>query len=282
MKLFIAINILLGFSSCVAINEGLTHEKVFDSLGKMEYTFYKKEKVKYGDLDKEYYLYFEPKEILEEDLIFYIHGGGWRNGSPEECLYIANYFNNSGYRVVLTGYPLIGDIDINRMNQAVLKSYLNVINKYPSENGKVILGGASAGGNLAVSLYFDNRNMPEINGKVEKIFSLSGVLDFTQSKNFVIRGMINDISNKNSNLENELNPINKLTEGLNLDFLLLYSRKDGIVEYENSINFSEKAKAVGAVVELIDVSPLRHDESYVYPFIYSDMYLSSFDLWLKK
>lgn len=281
MKQFIIISLLIVLTSCVAIKEGLSYQNVNKILGNMEFDFSKIEKVQYGELTREYLYYIEPEEITKDELIYYIHGGGWNSGSPEMSFYIADYFNKLGYRVVLTGYPLIYDADIQNMSSSILKSYLYANNSYAGDD-KIILGGASAGAHLAVTLYFDNYNDKDIIGKIDKIFSLSGVLDFNQCDNMIMNGMINDITKKDDDLKDILNPINKLNSGYDVDFLLLYSEKDGIVEFENAKVFGDKADSLGFSVEYIDVTDLKHDESYVFPFIYSDMYLNSFDNWITR
>lgn len=280
MKQFIIISLLIILTSCVAIKEGLSYQNVNKILGDMEFEFSKIEKFQYGELTREYLYYIEPEEVTRDELIFYIHGGGWNSGSPEKSFYIADYFNKLGYRVVLTGYPLIYEVDINNMNSSILESYLYANKRFAGDN-KIILGGASAGAHLASTLYFDNYNVKH-SGKVDKIFSLSGVLDFNQCDNFVINGMIDDITKDDSILRESLNPINKLNSDEDLDFLLLYSENDGIVEFENATVFGDKAESLGFNVEYIELTSLKHDESYVFPFIYSDMYLRSFDNWITR
>lgn len=282
MKVLVVFTLTLFLSSCVAIKESISYRNVFKKLASIDYDFNKKEVVKYGDHNKEYFIFYEPKVVIHSDIIYFIHGGGWRSGSPEEFEYIAYYFNNLGYRVVLTAYPLISDVNSSQMSKSILNSYLHMYNRYVVNHEKVILGGASAGAHLAISLFLDNYYLIEFEKSVSKIFSISGVLDFNSCENFFINKLINNLTEKDKELKFKLNPFNKLDKSKFFDTYLIYSTIDGVVEFENSISFGNKAAKFGSNVKYLEFNHYTHDESYTYPFIEDSIMLTDFKNWLIK
>lgn len=275
---FLFILIVFTFTGCTAINEGLSYKRVYDELAELSFNFYNTEKVEYGDDVREFYLKITPESVTKRDVIYFIHGGGWKSGTPQEFEYLAHYFTKKGYRVVLAGYPLVPDVDLKEMNNSLANCFLKVFSDFnSSQDTSFILGGASAGSHLAANLYFDSLNEYEKEkNSIKALFSLSGVLDFDMCKNGTIKGLIKGISDTPSN------PVSLLNNESNLPIFLLYSVKDGIVEYENSLSFSSKAESLGYSVTHLKYVDYTHDESYVYPFLHEDSELSVFESWLSR
>lgn len=263
-------------TGCTAIKEGLSYKRVYNELSEISFKFHSKEKISYGVDVREYYLKFTPKLVTSSEVIFFIHGGGWKSGTPEEFEYLADYFVNKGYRVVLAGYPLVPDVNLAEMNSSITKCFLEVYKDFNSvEYTTFTLGGASAGSHLAANLYFKSLNdfEPEKDA-IKSLFSLSGVLDFKMCKNGIIKSLIHGISDIPSN------PVELLKSESDLPLFLLFSVSDGVVEYENSLSFARKAETFGHDVTLLKYDNYRHDEAYVYPFLYGDSKISLFESWL--
>lgn len=279
MKLYKIVLLIAVLSSCTLINEDISYNNVNSILGDLEFQWYKSERISYGNNERDYYLYFAPENLESKELVFYVHGGGWKSGAPEESMYIAEYFNDLGYAVVLTAYPLIDQASIEEMNRAIVRSFKNARDRYAGTYESIIIGGASAGGQLAALLYAENKT--EVQPLVSKMFLLSSVLDFNKCDNFVINGMIDTAFNSPS-LKQNLNPVNKADSFKNLDFYIMYSKQDGIVNYENSISFGNTVLNSGAQVLYTEMINLYHDESYVFPFLYKYDELKDFEAWLKN
>lgn len=270
--------IVFIYTGCTVINEGLSYKRVFNELNDLSFNFHSSEKIKYGSGIKEFYLKLTPETVTKSEVILFIHGGGWRSGSPGEFEYLANYFTKRGYRVVLAGYPLIPEVSLKEMNRSLTKCFLKVYSDFNSnQDTSFILGGASAGSHLAVNLYFKSLKEYEIEkSSIKSFFSLSGVLDFNMCKNSTIKRLIKSISGTPSN------PVSFLDKESNIPIFLLYSVKDGIVEYENSLSFSRKADSLGYSVSHLKYDNYTHDESYVYPMLHEDSKLFSFESWLSS
>ena len=92
-----------------------------------------------------------PKEVKDDVIILYIHGGGFVSGSAAASrAYCSNLAKYTGYRVISAEYRLSPE---NKFPAGIEDCYniLRVIRKkYP--DSKVVLAGESAGGNLSLAL----------------------------------------------------------------------------------------------------------------------------------
>lgn len=84
-----------------------------------------------------------------DDIILFIHGGGFVTGSAKLsrnfCAYLAE---NLKSRVISVDYTLAPDAMAPKQADQVLRVYMRLINLYPNNN--IIISGVSAGGNLAL------------------------------------------------------------------------------------------------------------------------------------
>ena len=84
-----------------------------------------------------------------DDIILFIHGGGFVTGSAKLsrnfCAYIGE---NLKSRVISVDYTLAPDEMAPKQADQVLRVYMRLINLYP--NSDIIISGVSAGGNLAL------------------------------------------------------------------------------------------------------------------------------------
>lgn len=276
MKFYSIFLIVIFVSSCTSIKEGISYKKVFKELSSKEFLFAGREKIYYGEHNREYYVKYKPDKQSKRDIIFFIHGGGWKSGSVKQYEYIADYFVDLGYETILINYPLYPDVKLLEMKKSILKAYYKVVEEVDIVNGqRVILGGASAGSHLAANLYYDDLNNVEKRAYIKSFFSLSGVLDFEYCRNMIIKSLIRNVSNI------ETNPINHIKPGSDIPAYLIYSKSDGLVNYKNSISFGRHIEEMGANVEYLDLGNYSHDESYVYPFFKHKSRVDSFNKWLE-
>lgn len=148
----------------------------------------------FGKNKKQKILICESKNIAayQNKIIFFIHGGAWTIGKPEQHLALAEILANSGYIVVLAGYRLTPDVGFEEMNEDIQLGFKTTLNYFDKnkrfENYQVVVGGASAGGNLGALLVFDEEvhKKYNIDSKIfAGFFSLAGALnldDMPQTK----------------------------------------------------------------------------------------------------
>ena len=67
---------------------------------------YKYDKVSYGRNKAQYFLYYEPDEVISDKIIVWVHGGGWNAGNPKIFDYVGQCVCDQGYRFVSLGYRL--------------------------------------------------------------------------------------------------------------------------------------------------------------------------------
>ncbi len=117
-------------------------------------------------------------------VLVFIHGGGWRTGSPGEYHFIGRNFAREGYVVVLPGYRLKPDGAFPNMledSAAALAWVRGHIAEYGGDPERVFVMGHSAGAYNAMMLTLDRQwlgreGLPE--GFVKGTIGLAGPYDF--------------------------------------------------------------------------------------------------------
>ena len=224
------------------LNEIINLPKHIFQLKKIKIQNVKIKKQVYGQHTRNYYLLCEnPHSKPLKKAIFFIHGGGWVLGKPENHLKIAEYFTEQGFLVILPAYRLLQHGDgINILNDIQLAyeaACQQIKNEYPGIDG-IIIGGASAGGNLASLLALTNENGLL---KIKGLFTLSGVLDLNELKpNLILKKYAGSYSSENYK---KLNPINQLLNSQkDFPILCIHGTADAIVPICSTINFADAAQ----------------------------------------
>ena len=62
--------------------------------------------VSFGEHKDQYFLFYEPKRIVSDKVIVWIHGGGWNAGNPKFFDYVGQCVADHGYRFISIGYRL--------------------------------------------------------------------------------------------------------------------------------------------------------------------------------
>jgi len=93
-------------------------------------------------------------------VVFWIHGGGWQTGDKSNVHQKPSAFVGKGFVFVSTNYRLLPQVDMGTINQDLAKSLRWVhdnIARYGGDPRRVIVGGHSAGAQLAALLCTDDR-----------------------------------------------------------------------------------------------------------------------------
>ena len=113
------------------------------------------------------------------------------------------------------------------------------------EDKKVIIGGMSSGGNLAALLYFDKKTLANLKFPKEKlsaIFLQAAPLDLLQMK--WSPTILNFAGLKSSAAFAAASPITYLQTTDSRPIYLIHGDRDGVVQYECTLSFLEKTKAL--------------------------------------
>lgn len=203
------------------------------------------EKVSYGTDERQYMLICESKFVkpYRNTTIFYVHGGGWSVGKPEQHLLFAEMLARQGYRVILPAYRLLPkhtfpdmELDIDNGFRAA-QNYLQT-KHLPTQ---MVVGGVSAGGSLASILALNGQKDPQKQADIVGLFAISAVLDLDLArKNAVLKKYTQNYDNA---VWQQANPISYLSnQPLKMPILCIHSKQDHLVEYALAESFVEKAK----------------------------------------
>ena len=202
------------------------------------------ESVAYGKHKRQKMLICESKTVspYQNEIIFFIHGGGWSIGKPEQHLAMAELLTNAGYRVILPGYRLSKEVDFEAMNediQIAFKTGITYLQKMKGiDNFKVVVGGASAGCSLGALLVFDKD--VQIKHKIPShifagFFSLAGVLSLDEMPQ--TKGLKRYAGEKGQATFISASPVNHIDGQIQVPVLCIHGAKDGLVAAETAQRF---------------------------------------------
>lgn len=116
--------------------------------------------VAYGDHERHKLDIYAPPGAKHLPVIFWIHGGGWQAGDKTSVQLKPQAFVAKGYVFVSTNYRLLPHVEMLTIFQDVAKS-LGWVHKHIAKHGgdpsRIIVGGHSAGAQLAALMCVDDR-----------------------------------------------------------------------------------------------------------------------------
>ena len=100
-------------------------------------------------------------------VVFWMHGGGWQAGDKSSVDHKPKWFMQQGFVFVSTNYRLLPEVDMSTLIRDCAKS-LAWVQKHISSHGgdsqRILVGGHSAGAQLAAILCTDDRYLTEAGG----------------------------------------------------------------------------------------------------------------------
>ena len=158
-------------------NMGKVNWSFIRVISKFGYQFMPKEKgVKYKKirLDNVKAVVSEYGQANSENIIMYIHGGGFVSGSASSSKgYSSMLAKYSGYKVIAIDYSLAPEHSFPKGFDDCYNAFCEIVRLYP--NTKITLVGESAGANLCLALALKTKEM----GKVACVLVHSPIIDFT-------------------------------------------------------------------------------------------------------
>lgn len=205
-----------------------------------------KQKIAYGEHPKQYYHYYPALEGSQKKntIIVYLHGGGWCLGSPDQHRYLAHLLQQEGYTLVFPAYRLTPEFEYKDLQEDVnnaLLHALNLVKEQGIETPHVILGGTSAGGNLASLLAYDEQRWERLGldrSILKGTFSIVGALNTAKmEQTFTLLEYTGAPDSKSYQLAN---PVHWISPQDTFPFLCLHGKKDGLVDYAAVQAFCEQ------------------------------------------
>jgi arylformamidase len=107
---------------------------------------------------------YAPAGAKNLPVVFWIHGGGWQGGDKSDVKDKPRAFVKSGFVFVSTNYRLLPHVDMGTLTRDVAKAFRWVQDHVAEHGGdprRVLVGGHSAGAQLAALLCTDERYLKE-------------------------------------------------------------------------------------------------------------------------
>lgn len=110
-------------------------------------------------------IYRPDKKDAALPVMFWIHGGGWQAGDKSSVDLKPQWFMDKGFVFVSTNYRLLPEVDMGTLIRDVAKSLGWVhqnIGRHGGDPKRILVGGHSAGAQLAAILCTDDRYLKEV------------------------------------------------------------------------------------------------------------------------
>ena len=107
---------------------------------------------------------YSPSGAAKLPVVFWIHGGGWQTGDKSDVKGKPQWFMNRGFVFVSTNYRLLPAVDMGTLIRDVAQSFRWVqdhIAEYGGDPSRVVVGGHSAGAQLAAILCTNDKFLKE-------------------------------------------------------------------------------------------------------------------------
>ncbi|MEZ4357113.1 MAG: alpha/beta hydrolase [Eubacteriales bacterium] len=203
------------------------------------------DKYEYGEDPKQHFLYFKAKRPFKKQLIVYLHGGGWKNGSPEEFKFIGDTFARRGFHVVSLGYRHAPKNKYPAQAQDVATAFnkaLEVMKLKGVDTQNIVLVGSSAGGHLAGILAYDKGLQQEYGidaNSIKGLILLGSPIALDVCKNRSITALLNKLFKEDYDRKTA-DPVKLIDGSEKIQVLCIHSKRDPICEFENSVLFTDK------------------------------------------
>jgi acetyl esterase/lipase len=103
---------------------------------------------------------YSPPGAKSLPVVFWIHGGGWQAGDKSDVKLKPQWFMSRGFVFVSMNYRLLPGVDMGTLTRDVARAF-GWVHRYVAEYGgdpkRVLVGGHSAGAQLAALLCTDDR-----------------------------------------------------------------------------------------------------------------------------
>ncbi len=237
------------------------YKKLFTS---KKYTIPKR--VKYGQDKEQYFLYYEPDNVVSDKIIYWVHGGGWNAGNPLFFDYVGQYISHAGYRMISGGYRLSPKNKYPVQLEDVCACY-NVAMKYLKNKGidasKVIVVGPSAGAHLTSIMCYSEKAQENYNVDISSIIGyigFGGPYSFRKDQSKTLSLLMDQLFSKGYDRK-EAEPVSLMCRN-HIPMLLIQSRHDGLLRYECAEEFASRAKELGNKCEIYSVEDKKNTHSW--------------------
>ena len=226
----------------------------------------KPEYISFGEHKDQYFLYYEPTNVISDKIFVWVHGGGWNAGSPKFFDYVGQAMAGYGYRFISIGYRLSPKNKYPCQIEDVCRGYNAAIDYLRSKNAdvsKIVVSGPSAGAHLSSILVYNNAIRERMNVDISGVIGFIGVggpYSFKTKTTTSVKLLLNQLFEKDYNRE-EGEPC-QLMDKSNIPMLLIQSEHDGLIDYSCAEMFIRRALEIGNKCELYSVVDKKNTHSW--------------------
>ncbi|NJL77261.1 MAG: alpha/beta hydrolase [Saprospiraceae bacterium] len=171
-------------------------------------------------------------------MILYFHGGSWKLGRPELFKLNAQHWIERGYVVIMPSYrriPKFCYVDMREDLNGILRLLPQILEENDWTSKGIVLGGISAGGNLAAAMLYDRTALQDCNfsrDNFKAIFLLSAPLDLSvMKKTPVLKSFVGKPFDV---MITKASPISYLDHDETHPILCIHGTADGLVPFSNN------------------------------------------------
>lgn len=252
--------------------ETLSYFGLYKKMGKVKkvftpeyFNYSKPEEGKAGKKEK-YFLYYDPKTLLSDKIIIWIHGGGWNAGNPKYFDYVGQCMASEGYRFISLGYRLSTQEKYPCQIEDVCEGFnaaIDFLQKKGIDTSKIVVTGPSAGAHLSSIMCYSKAAQEKYSVDISPIIGyvgFGGPYSFREDQTSTLRMLSNYLFKKGDNKESG-EPVSLMSKN-NIPMLLIQSKHDGVVGFECAEDFAKKAEKLGNKCEIYSVEDKKNTHSW--------------------
>lgn len=211
-------------------------------------------KVHFGRNRSQYFLHYSPIEKKFNEIVIYIHGGGWNSRRPDDFDFIGQKIASAGYECMIFGYRKVPGFHYNDMIEDICREYKAMLNHLKTQKigaSRVIVTGSSAGAHLGSILVYDREIHTRYKIGARRFvgfIGLAGPYCFKGELTWMLKQLLGDLFEKGQDW-NEGEPYSRLDlivpgedcPEINIPMYLIHSDHDSVINMKQTVLFAKKA-----------------------------------------
>jgi acetyl esterase/lipase len=209
---------------------------------------------------------YRPQQLGKYPAIVVIHGGGWQNGSPDNNVEFSQYMAHQGYSVISITYRFAPEYQFPTQLEDV-RTAIDYIREHADELevdvNRMAVMGRSAGAHLAMLAAY-TPDAPPIRAVVNYYGPVNLTTGYQDPPNpdpidsrKLLREFLGGTPDDRAELYRQASPWNYVNRSLPPS-LLIYGRKDHVVQSKFGRRLSEQLKKTGNEVAFIEIPWAEH------------------------
>jgi arylformamidase len=211
---------------------------------------------------------YAPVDGSGHPIVFWIHGGGWRQGDKQGVQQKPQAFVDRGFVFVSTNYRFVPNVTVKEMTSDIAKAIRwthDHAKEFGGDPNSIIVMGHSAGAHLAALVCTDDRylkaeglSLSIIKGCVPVDVAAYDVQKRLKDSEMTPPATFAEVFGSTEEMHRELSPVTYLVKGKNIPpFLILYVA-DRAESKAQSLWFADKLHEVGIPAKVVGAEGKTH------------------------